>query len=220
MNYNMEELEFLVTACLILQCQLGDPAVNNEVPKEPRFRTPLISNVLEPDYSSFPKRHRKYLKFLVKKSSNASRESAQTKQESNWKVRARSPYAKGLRQFTDATGKWMSRTQCRKLGSYRPYDPYWSLECGVIYMNYLERKVERKLDKLSYCKKRRIAEQMYNGGSWVLRELKRSKGTLEDARRNCLRASWACKENYEYPIRIDQHQTTYKPLGGTICRGD
>jgi len=59
----------------------------------------------------------KYLKVLTKISRNPSREAALTEQESAWRVTARSPYAKGLRQFTDNTGKYVAKTICKDLGS-------------------------------------------------------------------------------------------------------
>jgi soluble lytic murein transglycosylase-like protein len=162
-----------------------------------------------------PSKAQPYIKTLTQISKNPSREAALTEQESAWTPKARSPYAKGLRQFTDSTGKWASKTICRKLGSYRPYDADWSLRCGVIYVEHLNRNNHYSR---GYCFNRFVAEQEYNGGSWVIRELKRAgKENLWEARKHCRRARWACKENYEYPQRISKRQKKYLTLGGKYC---
>ena len=175
---------------------------------------PLICN--PPAYEAKP--YEAYLSIL-NEAKNPSREAAQTQQESAWNPKARSPYAKGLRQFTDKTGWWASRTFCADLGAYRPYNPTWSLKCGIRYMEKLERQVTRIYPKAQPCWVRKVAEQMYNGGGWILKELKRSKSTdLNEARRVCSRASWACKENYEYPKRISKIQNKdFSHLRGIKC---
>jgi len=156
-----------------------------------------------------------YIQVLEQISKNPSREAALTEQESAWRVRAKSPYAKGLRQFTDKTGRHVAKTICRDLGNYRPYDPMWSLRCGVRYVEWLEtyNTLPPKYKK-DYCFNRRVAEQMYNGGSAILRELKSARYfTFEEARKVCERATWACKENYEYPKKIDEKQKKYDKQG-------
>lgn len=178
--------------------------------------------------ADIPDRSKPYVRLIREISINPSREAALTEQESNWNEKARSPYAKGLRQFTDSTGKWMSRTHCRHLGSYRPYDSDWSLRCGVIYVELLQRN-----NKFSggYCFNRLVAEKEYNGGSWIIRELRSattangtasfnrlsSSDKFKASRRFCMRASWACKENYEYTERISKKQPKYISLGGQKC---
>lgn len=173
---------------------------------------PVISN--ETKYENYPVKSRPYLKTIKEVSNNASREAAQTEQESGWNKWAKSAYAKGLRQFTDPTGKWLSRTHCRHLGRYSPYDPTWSIKCGIIY----EELLLSNNDYGSYCLNRKIAEQEYNGGNWVIRELRESKSnSLRLSFKKCHRAKWACKENYEYPRRISRRQVKFLKLGGIHC---
>jgi len=155
-----------------------------------------------------------YVDLILKYAKNPSREAAQTEQESSWNPKATSPYAKGLRQFTDSTGRWMARTACRRLGSYQPYNPVWSLRCGIIYQELLQKNNHYG----NYCLNRKIAEQEYNGGSRVITELRRSKSnSLDKARKYCRRAKWACKENYNYPKQIARRQVKYIKLGGVYC---
>lgn len=165
--------------------------------------------------ASIPSKAQPYVELLQSISHNPSREAALTEQESNWNVKARSPYAKGLRQFTDSTGRWAAKTICRQFGSYKPYNPSWSLRCGVVYVEHLQRNNNYSG---GYCFNRRVAEQEYNGGGWVIRELRRAGvAELSQARRHCTRARWACKENYEYPQRISKRQKKYLTMGGTHC---
>jgi len=98
----------------------------------------------------------------------------------------------------------------------------WSLRCGVRYIEWLEDHNTLPKQK-SYCFNRRVAEQMYNGGASVLRELKEARFfTLEEAKKICSRASWACKENYSYPLKIDAKQVKYKAQGvkGKLCTAE
>jgi soluble lytic murein transglycosylase-like protein len=166
-----------------------------------------------------PQAAKPYVKYFD--AENLSRELAQTEQESAWNPNAQSPYAKGLRQFTDSTGQWMARTKCRHLGSYQPFNPEWSIRCGVIYQESLQ-----QTQYGDYCNNRKVAEQIYNGGYWVKWELKTANSIdLKDAEQACYstlyngkqRKDWACKENYEYPERISKRQIKYKALGGQIC---
>lgn len=177
--------------------------------------------------SSIPERAKPYIKY-IRNSNNPSREGALSEQESNWNCRARSPYAKGCRQFTDSTGRWASKTFCRDLGSYRPYDPAWAFPCGIRYVERLQSN--NKYDG-GYCFNRLVAEKEYNGGGWILKEIRKaissvgtttfnsktSKQKFKLTRTFCVRARWACKENYEYPERISRKQPKYKSLGGKQC---
>ncbi len=182
--------------CLVYGCETVNQKVVNQKVVEQQFNIPTV-----------------YLEVLAS-ANNPSREAALTKQESAWRVRAKSPYAKGLRQFTDKTGRWAARTICKEFGSYRPYDGVWSLRCGIKYIQWLEAK---KLTS-NYCLNRYLAEQRYNGGAWVLRELALVETkTLEKAQEKCLRTKSNCKENYSYPIKISNKQTFYLKLGGQYC---
>lgn len=148
---------------------------------------------------------------------------AQTEQESGCNPLAESSFAKGIRQFTDQTGEWMSLTHCKHLGDYDPFNAEWSIECGLIYMEVLESNNRYG----SYCFNRVVAEAEYNGGAWVVWELQEvgnqslaaakaicGKQKLSNGRR---RSEWACKENYEYPEHISRRQLKYLSLGGKTC---
>lgn len=167
-----------------------------------------------------PQRSQQYA-HLFEDAINPAREMAQTHQESAWQPFAQSPYAKGLRQFTDSTGKWMARTKCRHLGSYQPFNVVWSIKCGVIYQESLQTKSYG-----DYCNNRKVAEQRYNGGAWVLWELRTARSiNLADAERACYsklyngrqRKGWACRENYDYPRHIDKRVHLYAAMGGELC---
>lgn len=157
-------------------------------------------------------------------SSNPSREMAQTEQESGCNPMAESPFAKGLRQFTDQTGEWMSVTHCKHLGDYDPFNPEWSIKCGLIYMELLESNNNYG----SYCFNRKVAEAEYNGGAWVVWELRAVNNTsLAAAKSVCgaqplhngrKRAGWACRENYDYFDHITRRQSKYDALGGRTCQ--
>lgn len=171
---------------------------------------------------TIPTRCKPYVSYFTN-SSNPSRELAQTEQESGCNPFAESPYAKGLRQFTDRTGEWMSLTHCKHLGDYDPFDEQWSIECGLVYMELLE----NNNDYGGYCINRQIAEMEYNGGAWVLWELQHvGRTSLVDSRKVCgtrlyngrKRANWACKENYDYPHHISRRQVNYLSLGGQQCK--
>lgn len=156
-------------------------------------------------------------------SNNPSREMAQTEQESSCNPFAESAFAKGIRQFTDQTGEWMSLTHCKHLGDYDPFNAEWSIKCGLIYMEVLE----RDNDYGDYCFNRQVAEAEYNGGAWVVWELGSiGNVSLDDAEGVCgvvelpngrKRAMWACEENYDYIRNITQRQPKYLILGGKYC---
>lgn len=174
------------------------------------------------DFSGYPKKSQPYLELIKDISENPSREAALTEQESSWDVFAKSPYAEGLRQFTPTTGKNLARGKCAHLGSYQPYLPQWSLRCGVIYAESLQTKTFG-----DYCNNRKVAEQRYNGGYWVIWELTTAKTQdLRIAETVCgtklyngrKRAQSSCDENYTYPRAISIRQVKYTNLGGELCR--
>lgn len=163
-----------------------------------------------------------YIPFVIE-SNNPSRELALTEQESSCNPFAESPYAKGLRQFTDSTGEWLSLTHCKHLGPFDPYNPEWSMRCGIIYSELLQ----SDNDFGDYCTNRYIAEMEYNGGHWVIWELEfTNSNSVDDAENVCgkvelrngrKRSEWACDENYNYPKHISRRQPKYEILGGVIC---
>jgi len=175
------------------------------------------------DYDGIPARAKAHIALVTKVADNPSAYMAQIEQESNWKRYAKSwAGAQGYSQMMPSTGRWLSRTHCAKLGSYRPYDATWSLTCGAIYMRLLSNNYAYSNSK--YCTNYWIALAKYNGGKHILRELRRSKVagkpySLKSARASCRRAKWACKENYEYAPRIFKKQEKYTKAGieGISC---
>lgn len=173
-------------------------------------------------YLNVPNKCKPYVNYFLD-SSNPHRELAQTEQESGCNRFAESAYAKGLRQFTDRTGEWLSLTHCKHLGDYEPFNENWSIQCGLIFMELLE----SNNDYGDYCFNRQVAEAEYNGGAWIVWELKHTNNqSLKEARKVCgttklyngrKRALWACKENYEYPEHITRRAKKYSSLGGQVC---
>lgn len=207
--------ELIAQFCLVYGCEAIPPIIPPE---------PIQPKVIKRVAKKIPKECRPYVNTFKEVAKNASRELSLTWQESNCNPRARSSYAKGLRQFTDKTGKWASRTICSSFGVYKPYNSDWSAKCGVKYIEWLEAKTA---NKYPYCLNRKIAEQRYNGGAWVLWELRTAKtNSLSKAKVVCgsrlfngrRRAGWACKENYEYPVKISKHQRAkFSDIKGTQC---
>jgi len=161
-----------------------------------------------------------WIQLIQEISVNPSREMAQTEQESSWNPFVVSPFASGLRQFTEKTGEWLSRTHCRTLGPFRPLNAEWSLKCGIIYQEWLE---QRAPTTGCYCDTRKNAERAYNGGlGWINRESKLAfTNSAQDLIEQCLntgRAGWACRENTGYPQHISIRQTKYLFYGGQRCR--
>lgn len=151
-----------------------------------------------------------------------------TEQESGCNQFAQSPYAKGYRQFTDSTGKWLAQTHCSHLGSYQPWNTHWQMSCGIIYSELKEKNNNYAAQggDSEYCVNRKIAEAEYNGGNWIIWELQLSGGDLVQAEQICgtmllkngrKRAMWACEENYSYFEHISRRQPKYTQLGGELC---
>ena len=161
-----------------------------------------------------------YIDIIISVANNPSREIAQTEVESGFIRTAESPFAKGLRQFTDRTGEWAARTMCRHLGSYKPFNPTWSLKCGIVYQEWLEARVPTTG---CYCDTRENAERAYNGGmGWINKESRIAESNRpEDLMAVCEdtgRAGWACRENTTYPTKISIRATKYAIYGGELCR--
>ena len=166
----------------------------------------------------------RWLELLTLISANPSREAALTEQESSWNQFAESPFGGlGLRQILRTTGDWLAVTICRDLGPFDPFDPAWSLKCGVRYAEHLQKNNHFG----NACTNRRVAEQEYNGGAWVIWELKKARsGRLKDAEAVCgtkllngrKRSRRSCMENYSYPKHIDRRQRKYAAMGGLLCK--
>lgn len=211
-------LAFILTSCSSPEAEKSEPVVTERA----------VETI---DYSLFPRACQPYLPLIVEISKNPSREAALTEQESSCNPSAKSKYAEGLRQFTPETGKWLSRTKCKHLGSYQPYNEEWSLRCGVIYSESKEDQVlaAKPFEKLnpSYCEVRTVAEMLYNGGYWVIWEMiTASTVDIKTAENFCgkvlhngrKRSKWSCDENYKYPEHISQRQSKYLTLGGEYCK--
>ena len=154
---------------------------------------------------------------------NPMSEMAQTEQESSWNRFAESPWARGLRQTTPDTEDWLEWHICVDLGPADPWDPAWSLECGIIYQEWLE----DQFDTNDYCLDRYLGLRAYNGGrTWILREYSVAetydRGALEavcgvpDANGRS-RSERSCRENVQYPVSIARREPRYSDYGGRIC---
>lgn len=142
--------------------------------------------------------------------SQPARMAAQIHQESHWRPQARSPYAMGLTQFTPATAKWLPQV-CPDVGPPDVWSPSWSISAHACYMAWLHKRVPRfrYAGPLSDCSRWAFAQRAYNGGEgWLQRErlLAQSRGAdandWQAVSPHRIRASWAWKENTEYPHRI------------------
>lgn len=134
---------------------------------------------------------------------------AQIHQESGWRADAASPYAAGLTQFTPATARWLPEV-CPAVGAPDVWDPSWSIRAQSCYMAWLYRRVGRMgTQPLDQCSRWAFAFRAYNGGEgWLLRERKMAltSGANPNAWREVegfrSRATWAHRENTDYPRRI------------------
>ena len=139
---------------------------------------------------------------------------AQIRQESAWNCEAKSRFAAGCAQFTPPTWEQYSlevRPSCKDIP---PTDPACSFRAQSLYMGRLLRSYRASATSRD---RSAFALAAYNGGSgWIAREKRRCKqdprcdplrwwGHVAD---KCIRASWACKENREYPDRIFR----FKPM--------
>lgn len=150
---------------------------------------------------------------------------AQLHQESAWRPDAQSPYAMGLAQFTAPTSKWIG-TVCPDLGPPDVWDARWSIRAQACYMRHLHAQLA---DVPVACERWAMALSAYNGGQgWLRRDRRRASAQGADPARwyghvelHSGRASWAFRENREYPRRI---QLVLEPLysaagwpGGLSC---
>lgn len=135
---------------------------------------------------------------------------AQVHQESGWRSEAASAYAHGLAQFTPQTAHWLP-TVCPAVGDPDPWDPHWSLRAQACYMAWLHARVVafRHAGPMGACTRWAFALRAYNGGeTWLHRErlLAQRRGADANDWRAVqpyrARASWAHRENTDYPRRI------------------
>ena len=138
------------------------------------------------------------------------RMAAQIHQESGWNPRAASPYAQGLTQFTPATARWLP-TVCSAVGAPDPWDPQWALRAQACYMAWLFDRVKpyQHAGEMTACTRWAYAFRAYNGGEGMLNRermaAQRAGGDANDWRAveaYRVRATWAHRENIDYPRRI------------------
>lgn len=131
---------------------------------------------------------------------------AQIHQESGWRPDARSPFAKGLTQFTPPTAEWIAQVY-PALHPPNPWDAEWAIRAQVTYMQHLLRQVQ---PAASECDLWAFAMSAYNGGGgWVRRDRRLAERAGADPDRwfghvelHTRRADWAREENREYVRRI------------------
>ena len=173
------------------------------------------------DLSKFPEPCRPYVKYLTD-SENPSRFMAQIEQESTCDPYALSRTgAIGLVQIMPDTLKWGARTFARHLGEADAHDPIYAIEFLKAYMDYFT--VDLFDD---YCSNKTVDEARYNGGFYIIWEIRHSDGTLAGAESVCgverlengkMRSLSNCRENYGYSRHIARRQTKYLVLGGKHC---
>jgi soluble lytic murein transglycosylase-like protein len=157
------------------------------------------------------------------------RMAAQLHQESAWRVRAQSPFAQGLAQFTPATAKWLPEI-CPEVGEPDVWSPRWSISAQSCYMAWLYKRARPiRATPMNDCDRWAFALRAYNGGEgWLRRE--REAAARGGANPNAWRAvqgyrsraAWAHKENTEYPqrilLRIEPAYLAAGWTGGPACR--
>lgn len=142
---------------------------------------------------------------------------AQIQQESAWRPNAESPYAQGLTQFTPPTRGDIypqTRPSCEFAS---PYDPACSVRAQILYMT---RFIKNYAWAATMRDRQAFALAAYNGGGgkWFKMERRKCRqdsrcspsrwwGNVAD---KCVRATWACKENREYPDRIFRYEPRYR----------
>ena len=161
--------------------------------------------------------------------------------ESSWRVRAESPWAQGLAQFTPPTrgDVWPRIAGC---AGADPFDPW----CGILamdsYMGQLYRMADRQLQAAGATGGRpqvlAMARRGYNGGmGWQQRELRLCLSTpgcdpsrpdhMAAVCREAGRSEAACRENHRYAPAVARAEAEYRPdrdrrkrgLGRKILRG-
>lgn len=140
---------------------------------------------------------------------------AQIEQESNWNCEARSRNAAGCAQFTSPTWEQYSVEVRPSCEGVPPTDPPCAFRAQSLYM---KRLLNRYRMSASPRDQKALALAAYNGGTgWIRREKRRCKrdsrcspdrwfGHVED---HCIRSKRACRENREYPVRINRLESSY-----------
>lgn len=141
---------------------------------------------------------------------------AQIHQESSWRPDAQSPYARGIAQFTPDTEEWIEQLDpgLRQIGG-GAFNPRWGIRALVYYDRWLWERIEARNEVERWA----FVLRSYNGGkSWLDRERRAAAAAgfstdcnydavelfcgRTDPQTGKRRAAWACKENLDYPRRI------------------
>jgi len=133
---------------------------------------------------------------------------SQVHQESRWRTEARSAFASGMAQFTPATAAQYAkllppevRARCPSVAGC-PTDPNWALNALSLY----DYNLHKGYGWAATADDRwRLTLAAYNGGAhWLARERAKVNNSTRwaDIAGACIRATWACKENHDYPVVI------------------
>ena len=151
---------------------------------------------------------------------------AQVEQESSFRTLAESPWAKGLAQFTDPTrGDWWPRVPgCEDMVDF-PFDPMCNLLAMRKYMLWLyDKSIAMGIPPRDAHV---LSRRGYNGGfGWNQREYRLCQATFgcdptrwRDLVEICQatgRSHAACRENSEYPVRIEEKTKRKKFRAGVL----
>lgn len=158
------------------------------------------------------------------------RHAAQIETESSWRVRAESPWAQGLAQFTAPTrgDVWPRVPGC---AAADPFDPW----CNTLAMHAYMESLLRSSTRLTGDRRTAlaVARKSYNGGlGWQQREHRLCLATpgCDPARpdhlaalcREAGRSESACRENHAYAAKVARAEPKYRRkrgIGRKILRG-
>jgi len=160
---------------------------------------------------SVPRASLKYKRYVIKEARylygmNApiAMFAAQLHQESSWRPKSYSKYAKGLAQFTPSTADWIVE-KFPELTQADRDNPWWNIRAMMKYDRWLFKRLpsDRSCDKWGFTL------SAYNGGlTWVWRDKRLTKREGGDphswqaVREHSNRAEWAFKENRDYTRKI------------------
>lgn len=210
--------------------QVKEPSIIEVVEEAPE-PDPIVIGAFkqpepEPDYSEFPERSRPYLHLIT--GQNKSWFAALIDTESRYNPFAESPRgAYGLTQIMPNNYEWLENDVCRHLGRAKPEDTAWQVSCGQALFEWGEKWAKGPLFD-SYCDNEYIKSLLYNGGYYVIWEIKYSDGTIQGGKEICgtklpngrKRSKGSCMENYKYHVTISKKQKLFTNLGGKQCTTD
>ena len=133
---------------------------------------------------------------------------AQIDVESNWRPAAQSKYATGRAQFTPPTWRDIAPYTSPSCSGKPETDPACSIRSQIVYMRRL---MHRYRYAATPADQWAFAWAAYNGGpGWIKKEnarCRRRPGCSPSrwwghVAKRCIRADWACRENWDYPKKI------------------